>query len=69
VSELFPPINEPVRVNLRVDPAVRVITETAERYRVFEGKQIIDTEVLTLYDGNGTIKSVRNTAQMIDLLI
>lgn len=69
MSELFPPINEAQRVNQRVDPVVRVETRVAESYRVYNDKQVIDTEVLTLYDGNGTIKSVRSTAQMIDLLI
>lgn len=69
MSELFPPINEANRINTRYDPVPNVTVQEEKSYRVFNDKQIIDTIELTTYDRNGSIKTVTNTSQAIDLLI
>jgi hypothetical protein len=69
MSEVFPPISESARVNTRYDPVPTVEVSSSKSYRVFSDKQIIDTIELTTYTRNGSIKTVVNTAQMIDYLI
>ena len=71
MSEIFPPIHEGPRVNpqMTIDPVPRVETQVSENYRVYNDKQVIDTEVLTLYTKDGTVNTVRDTARTIDLLI
>jgi hypothetical protein len=69
MSDVFPPISESARVNTRYDPVPTVEVSSGKSYRVFSDKQIIDTIELTTYTRNGSIKTVVNTAQMIDYLI
>lgn len=69
MSDVFPPIHEAQRINTRYDPVPTVEVSSGKNYRVFSDKQIIDTIELTTYDRNGNIKTVVNTAQMIDYLI
>ena len=72
MSEVFPPIHAPIHAGVhydRVDPAPRVQTQTSENRTVYNDKQVIDTETLTLYTNDGNVKTVRDTARTIDLLI
>ena len=69
MSELFPPINESARINLRyeprLDPLPQVSTQTDEVRRVYADKEIIDTIELTTYDRSGSLKTVVLTSQQV----
>lgn len=69
MSELFPPINESARINLRyeprLDPLPETKTQTNEVRRVYADKEIIDTIELTTYDRSGSLKTVVLTSQQV----
>lgn len=72
MSEVFPPIQAPIHTGVhydRVDPAPRTQVQTSQSIAVYSDKQVIDTQTLTLYANDGNVKTVKDTARTIDLLI
>lgn len=67
MSASFPPIH--AIPGVQYNPTLEVTTTNKDVIRVYDDKVVTITSEYTTYDKGGSVKTVTNTSQLIDLLI